>query len=888
MPGASLSIIIRAQDNASRDLKNLEKNLDHLGRTTSDLGRKMSLASALITAPLLAAAGGATKLAMDAVESENLFEVSMGQMANSARKWSEDLRGSLGLNAVEVRKNAGTFDVMLKSMGMTEQAAFGMSKGMTQLAYDMASFYNLSNTDAFDKLKSGISGETEPLKALGIVINDTAVKNYALGKGFITQGQELSEAGKVAARYNLILERTSAAQGDLARTADSPANQLRRVQNEFKALATEVGQEFLPVVSESLTWINNTGLPAVRRGADLLKRSWIEMGDETKTQFFVIGGLMVAGGPLLKGISVGIAGVQLLTKAFMVLRLGALVEVAAVVAGLDTLHFFGVNTLRQMADWSLNFINLMRLTEVPGTIGETWRDWAHNIELARDKMADFTNQGNLFAHLADPSKSMTAFGIKSLMDAAGSLSDIAFDALGQKLGSLGGDFGKQFGWLLRKNAVTEIDTIKAEIEMLKTQAAKPIKTVPGGWAAPPSGAAPAAKQIDELKSSLDAAGISQQQFVGYLVSQTPAALTAASAVDTLKLRITGLKDQQEGLRESTRAAQDALRGMQERVSDLSNRLSVAKQRLQELTSPQLFGMGAMDEGIFQAEQAIKRLNLAKLLGGAPGDVETQIAAQQKLLDTMRLRREVTYDPQLRQLRLAAAGTTKELTLAEALSGIQSTKAEISSLTGELAGAEGAVRAQEAAIRAMEQASAALDNQMKLLEADLTTQEIKQNLVNEALTTAYTWLLEDRRRIEELGPAAVASATLVDEKTRLLLESTTKYAQEESKAAIKAIQDALDAFNRAKAEMAGGLTPRAGVMIAAPGTASGGIVTSPQIRLIGEAGPEAIVPLGRGGYGGIDYERLAAAAARRPIYVQLDAQTIARIITTEQGYIRSIG
>ncbi len=112
----------------------------------------------------------ALDMAMDAVESENLFEESMGGMADSAREWSKQLRKDLGLNEYEVRKNVATFNVMFDSMGISEDAAYDMATGMSQLAYDMASFYNLPTEEAFQKLQAGITGEAEPLKRLGILV----------------------------------------------------------------------------------------------------------------------------------------------------------------------------------------------------------------------------------------------------------------------------------------------------------------------------------------------------------------------------------------------------------------------------------------------------------------------------------------------------------------------------------------------------------------------------------------------------------------------------------------------------------------------------------------------------------------------------------------------
>ncbi len=103
------------------------------------------------------------EMANDVVESESLFATSMKGMADEAREWSDDLSDSLGLNAYGLRKNVGIFNTMFRSMGLGEQEAYNMSTGLTELAEDMASFYNIDSEEAFTKFRAGITGETEPL-----------------------------------------------------------------------------------------------------------------------------------------------------------------------------------------------------------------------------------------------------------------------------------------------------------------------------------------------------------------------------------------------------------------------------------------------------------------------------------------------------------------------------------------------------------------------------------------------------------------------------------------------------------------------------------------------------------------------------------------------------
>ena len=258
---ATLEVEIGARfDKFLAGFAQVEAKMKKFGKNMEDVGKKLMLR---VTLPLAAVGGASIKMAMDAVESENLFEQSMKGMAGAARAWSKELSKSLGLNQFETRKTIGTFNVMMKSMGGSKKAAFDMAKGLTQLGYDMASFYNLRADEAFLKLQSAISGEVEPLKRLGIIVNETTIKTWALNNGLIKQGETMTEAQKVTARYNVIMQQTKDAQGDLERTLDSPTNKIRILQSRIKELAIEMGMKLLPVferilahVEKGVTWFS--------------------------------------------------------------------------------------------------------------------------------------------------------------------------------------------------------------------------------------------------------------------------------------------------------------------------------------------------------------------------------------------------------------------------------------------------------------------------------------------------------------------------------------------------------------------------------------------------------------------------------------------------------
>lgn len=320
---------IRDVDNALEDLEDQAersaKRMKTIGDSMVGVGKKFTL---FLTAPILAAGGAAVKMAMDAVESRNLFEVSMGKMTAAAEKWSVHLSEKLGVNRYESQKTIGTFNVMLKSMGQNEDAAFDMAQGLSQLGYDLASFFNLEPEDAFLKLQSAISGEVEPLKRLGIIVNDTTIKQWALNNGMIKQGQQLTENQKIVARYNVIMERTRDAQGDLARTLDSPANKLRLLKSRMTETAVELGTKLLPLF-EDLLGIIEKGV------------KWFsDLSDANQKQILTLAGIAAAVGPVLLSFGKLIKLAPKMRAAFAMMTgpLGIIVTAAAAAgAAIDTL-----------------------------------------------------------------------------------------------------------------------------------------------------------------------------------------------------------------------------------------------------------------------------------------------------------------------------------------------------------------------------------------------------------------------------------------------------------------------------------------------------------------------------------------------------------------------
>ena len=293
------------------DMADLERNVQkstkvvkRLGDNLTDVGKKMTIG---ISVPLAAAGVALSKLGMDAVESENLFEVSFGNMSTAARDWSKTTSESLGLNQFELRRTSATLFTMMESMGLARGEAFNMATGMTTLAHDMASFFNLHPDEAFEKLRAGITGEAEPLKRLGILINETTVKQVAYNAGIAQHGSKLTEVQKVQARYLAIMQQTSKAQGDLARTLDSPTNKLRSLVARLTEAATELGIALLPALNQLIS-VGLALVPVITTVVDWFTK----LPPNVQMTAIAVTALVAAMGPLLVVVGIAVKNVAAL------------------------------------------------------------------------------------------------------------------------------------------------------------------------------------------------------------------------------------------------------------------------------------------------------------------------------------------------------------------------------------------------------------------------------------------------------------------------------------------------------------------------------------------------------------------------------------------------
>ena len=270
MGGATLEklqVIIEAQTKAYyEELKKMqqqtkaatsavEAQTNKIKNAFSKIGKAVGLA--LSVTAVINFGKSCIELGSDLAEVQNVVDVTFGAMSETINQFARNALEQFGLSETSAKKYTSTMGAMLKSMGFTTQAAADMSMEMTGLAADMASFYNLSSETAFEKIRAGISGETEPLKQLGINMSVANLEAFALSQGINKAYNAMTQQEQAMLRYNYLMQVTADAQGDFARTSDGWANQVRVLTERFNALKAAIGQGLIAVLTPVIKVLNS-------------------------------------------------------------------------------------------------------------------------------------------------------------------------------------------------------------------------------------------------------------------------------------------------------------------------------------------------------------------------------------------------------------------------------------------------------------------------------------------------------------------------------------------------------------------------------------------------------------------------------------------------------
>lgn len=295
-----------------------EKKLKAFGDRAKKIGQNLSLK---VTAPLVLAGGAAIKFASDFQESLNKVDVAFGKSSDSVKAFAKTTLKQFGIAEGSALDMAALFGDMATSMGISQNAAAGMSKQLVGLAGDLASFKNIDIEQATTALAGVFTGETESLKRLGIVMTEVNLKQFAMEKGLDGNIKKMSQSQKVALRFQYILEKTRNSQGDFSRTSEGAANQMRIFQESMKQLAASFGQVILPAFTKVVKKLNG----------------FIQVLDSlspaAKEVIVVIAGIAAAIGPILIALPTLISSFRILNT---VLKANPFIAVASGLLAIGT------------------------------------------------------------------------------------------------------------------------------------------------------------------------------------------------------------------------------------------------------------------------------------------------------------------------------------------------------------------------------------------------------------------------------------------------------------------------------------------------------------------------------------------------------------------------
>lgn len=256
---AKLRVLIDANLKPYKDGMDKVKSIT---RSTTDTVnsqmRKMKgvIAGALSVAAITAFSKSCIELGSDLAEVQNVVDVTFGSMSGKVNDFAKNALTAYGLSETSAKSFTSVMGAMLKSMGLSTEQAFDMSTSLTALSADMASFYNLDAQTAFEKIRAGISGETEPLKQLGINMSVANLEAFALAQGITKSYNAMSQQEQALLRYNYLLSVTADAQGDFSRTSSQWANQTRILTERFNALRASIGQGLIYALTPVIRILN--------------------------------------------------------------------------------------------------------------------------------------------------------------------------------------------------------------------------------------------------------------------------------------------------------------------------------------------------------------------------------------------------------------------------------------------------------------------------------------------------------------------------------------------------------------------------------------------------------------------------------------------------------
>lgn len=720
---------------ATKSFKNLKDEGNKTSASLAGFGKAIAGSVATLakfSAGAAAAAGVVAYKLVDAAsnlqESQSKVNAVFGESAGVIQDFAKTTSRELGITRQAALEAAGTFGNLIQAFGIARPAAAGMSEELVRLAADLASFNNVPIEEVFIALRSGLSGETEPLKRFGVAINDVRLKQEALNMGLYDGKGALDITAKTQAAYALILKDTALAQGDVERTADGFANQMRFLKAQLADAAAELGVVLLPYAQRFVSFLNDNVVPAVRAFAESL------------------------------------SGGDSLTEAMGIF--------------VDALGPFGIRIQIFFAEMKKN----------------AYEAYLGVVEALKPAVALIDITGGLLAALVGKvGPNIMANAQKAVMD-----QDAVLRQLNLELGQAA---------LRSREYAKEQRILGAESGRLSAMAREYIRQQNASNDE-------TKKQTGGTKKQTDAIKEAQKQLEKY--------------IDVLKGRTAAERD----VRDATRAKEDA----DTRATEAAKRLTAAQERYRRVVS----GYGAdskeakdQQTALNQAQRRVERSGY-----GVEGAVFAVARAEEELA-------AIRLDPEASATAIREA----EIALAEAKLNVADATEEQSRAAAELTDAE--QRLQEVVNGAKEGSQAFADALAELTDAQRAEKDAADE-VTKAYERQTDALIKLREAEQEYQRTKKETPVGLQQKAQDFIDGKVTEPQKGANGLFPSFMQAVQAMHPNSRALDSATPVRAAkaqfpklyetYKAAGLALAKGGIVNSPTTALIGEAGPEAVIPL----------------------------------------------
>jgi len=342
-----------------RGLRRAERTVQAWAASVRGLGMNLLKVGALAATPLALAVTAAS----DMEETMNKFNVVFGANAAAVKAWGDDFAGEVGRSQQQVADFLAGSQDLLVPMGFEQGAAEKMSKQLTSLAVDLASFNNRADADVLRDLHAALTGSGEVMKKYGVIVSEAAVKQELLNQGI--DPKNANEQQKAMARMAIIMRGTTAAQGDAIRSAGSWANQMKALRAGIHDAAVEVGGALLPVVTPLLSKVTS----AVK-----IVAAWIKQNSGLMVTIAKVAVAVAAAGALLVALGLGMSGLGTVLGGvaggltLLGTLLGAILSpvglVTAAIVGLGAVLLTTTDTGGQLLSWLSEKFGILKETAI--------------------------------------------------------------------------------------------------------------------------------------------------------------------------------------------------------------------------------------------------------------------------------------------------------------------------------------------------------------------------------------------------------------------------------------------------------------------------------------------------------------------------------------------